>query len=252
MNFLIRHKQNWNFQKAKGLFVTGTDTGVGKTLITGGIARLLAQQGLKVGVFKPIATGCRSEMGEWVSDDAKFLAMCAGINEPQTVVAPICYSTPAAPIVAARAEKRPMDYEQIAAMYHYLCGKYDVVLVEGIGGAMVPLDEETTILDLAAAMGLPTVVVARSRLGTINHTLLTLRAVRDAGLSLAGVVVSGYNAATADLAEETAGAVIAEIGKTSILAVVGWDEDSSVEELKLGGMALAGLSECNWKSLIES
>jgi dethiobiotin synthetase len=240
----------FHFDRAKGLFITGTDTGVGKTLITGGIAHLLTRQGLKVGVFKPIATGCRNEMGEWVSADAEFLAMCAEMNEPQTVIAPICYQTPSAPLVAARAEKRSIDYPQIIAMYRYLCGKYDVVLVEGIGGVLTPLDEETTILDMAAAMGLPTVVVARPRLGTINHTLLTLRAVRDAGLPLAGVVINGYNAATADLAEETAGSVIAELGKTQILAVVGSDEDSNVEELKLGKMVLAGLSTRDWKSLI--
>jgi dethiobiotin synthetase len=238
------------FHKAKGLFITGTDTGVGKTLIAGGIARLLTEQGMRVGVFKPIATGCRNEMGEWVSDDAVFLAMCAGVSEPLTVTTPACYEIPAAPLVAARAAKRPVDYEQIAAMYHYLCRSYDVVLVEGIGGVLTPLDEETTILDIAAAMGLATVVVARSRLGTINHTLLTLRAVRDAGLPLAGVVINGYNAPTADLAEETAGSVIAELGKTKVLAVVGSDEDSSVESLHLGKMVLAGLSGCNWKSLI--
>lgn len=244
--------KRFHFGKTNGLFITGTDTGVGKTLITGGIAQLLTQQGMRVAVFKPIATGCRSEMGEWVSDDAVFLAMCAGIDEPLTAIMPVCYQTPAAPLVAARAEKQPIDYEQIVAMYSYLSRSYDVILVEGIGGALVPLDEETTILDLAAAMGLPTVVVARSRLGTINHTLLTLRAVRDAGLPLAGVVINGYNAATADLAEETAPNIIAELGKTKILAIVGYDEDSSVENLHLGKMVLAGLSACNWKALIAS
>jgi dethiobiotin synthetase len=242
--------RRFHFNKAKGLFITGTDTGVGKTLITGGIAHLLTRQGMRVGVFKPVATGCRTEMNDWVSEDAEFLAMCAGTHEPRTVTVPVCYEIPAAPLVSARAEKRPIDFEQIAAMYNYLCRNYDVILVEGIGGALVPLDEETSVLDMAAAMGLPTVVVARSRLGTINHTLLTLRAVRDAGLPLAGVVINGYCAATADLAEETAPKVIAEIGKTAILAVIGKDDESSVEELRLGKMVLAGLSECDWKSLL--
>jgi dethiobiotin synthetase len=251
-DFAMSHIQNYIFPKARGLFITGTDTGVGKTLITGGIARLLVRGGLRVGVFKPIATGCRSEMGALVSEDAAFLAMCAEMNEPQTAVVPVCYRTPAAPLAAARAEKKSIDFEQIAAMYRYLCGRYVVVLVEGIGGAMVPLDAETTVMDLAAAMGLPTVIVARPGLGTINHTLLTIRAVREAGLPLAGVVISGYNAATADTAEETAPGIIAEIGKTSILAIVGQDEESSVERGILGGMVLAGLGERDWASLIES
>jgi dethiobiotin synthetase len=238
-----------DFYKTKGLFITGTDTGVGKTLITGGIAYILRRRGLKVGVFKPVATGCRIEMGELVSQDAEFLRMCAELNEPMTVITPACYETAAAPLVCVRAEKRPIDYEQIAAMYNYLCRTCDVVLVEGIGGVMTPLDEHYTILDVAAAMRLPTVVVARPKLGTINHTLLTLGAVRNVGLYVAGVVISGYSVPAANIAEETAPSIIAELGNTKILATVGQDDQSSVERLHLGQMILAGLNEYDWKSL---
>jgi dethiobiotin synthetase len=238
-----------NFNKAKGLFITGTDTGVGKTLITGGIARILRNQGLKVGVFKPVATGCRSDMNELVSRDAEFLAMCAELNEPMTVVTPACYEIAAAPIVCVRAEKRPIDYEQIAAMYNYLAKSCDVVLVEGIGGVLVPLDEQTMIIDLAARMKLPTVVVARVKLGTINHTLLTIQAVRNAGLYAAGVVFNGYSVPAANIAEETAPKIIAELGNAKILATVGQDDQSSVEDLRLGNMIIVGLVECDWKSL---
>jgi dethiobiotin synthetase len=239
-----------HFQKTRGLFITGTDTGVGKTLITGGIAKILKQYNLKVGVLKPIATGCREERGGLVSTDAEFLAMCAETNFPLAVITPVCYKIPAAPVVCIRAEKRPIDYEQIAAMYNYLAGMCDVVLVEGIGGVLVPLDEEHTILDLAVQIGLPAVVVARPNLGTINHSLLTIEAIRRANLPLAGVVISGYNTATAELAEETAPDIIAQFGKTDILAVVGYDEESSVEQLRIGPMTLAGLDECQWYSRI--
>jgi len=240
-----------NFNKAKGLFITGTDTGVGKTLICGGIARILRKQGLKVGVFKPVATGCRSEEGELISRDAEFLRMCAELNEPMTVITPASYRTPAAPIVCARIEEKPIDYEQIAAMYNYLARTCDVVLVEGIGGVLVPQDEQTMIIDLAAKMKLPTVVVAGVKLGTINHTLLTLQAVRKTGLYAVGVVINGYSVPAANIAEETAPNIIAQLGNTKILAMVGYDDQSSVENMRLGQMILAGLNECCWKTLCE-
>jgi dethiobiotin synthetase len=238
-----------HFQKAKGLFIMGTDTGVGKTLITGGIAHLLRRRGLKVGVFKPVATGCMLDMGEWVSADAKFLKMCAEIEEPLSVITPVCYEIPAAPLVCVRAENRPIDFEQIAAMYNYLVRTCDVVLVEGIGGVLVPLDEKTMIVDLAAKMKLPTVIVAREKLGTINHTLLTIQAVRNAGLYAAGVVINGHIYPSAGIAEETAPKIIAELGDTKILATVGQDDQSSVENMRLGQMILAGLNETNWSEL---
>jgi dethiobiotin synthetase len=241
---------NLNFSKAKGLFITGTDTGVGKTLITSGIACILRRQGLKVGVFKPVATGCRIEMNELVSRDSEFLRICAELDEPMTVITPASYETPAAPIVCARKENRPIDYEQIAAMYNYLARTCDVILVEGIGGALVPLDEHTMIIDLAAKMKLPTVIVAREKMGTINHTLMTIQAVRNAGLHVAGVVINGHIYPSAGIAEETAPKIIAELGDTKILATVGQDDQSSVETLSLGQMIIAGLVECNWKSMI--
>ena len=242
--------QDCNFNKTKGLFITGTDTGVGKTLITGGIAHLLRKRGKKVGVFKPVATGCHCELEGLVSRDAEFLRMCAELNEPMTVIAPASYEIPAAPIVCVRREKRPIDYQQIAAMYNYLAKTCDVVLVEGIGGVMVPLDENTMLIDLAAKMKLPTVIVARVKLGTINHTLLTLETVRKAGLYTPGVVINGYSVPAANIAEETAPDIIAECGSTKILATVGQDDQSSVENLRLGRMILAGLGECDWKSLL--
>jgi dethiobiotin synthetase len=237
--------------KAKGLFVTGTDTGVGKTLIAGGIARLLTQQGLRVGVFKPVASGCRSDRGELFSQDAAFLAACAETDYPLSVISPVTFRTPAAPITCIRLEHRPMDYEQIAAAYTWLCEKCDAVVVEGIGGAMVPLTETETVLDLAAEFDLPTLVVARPTLGTINHSLLTIRAVRDAGLPLAGVIINGYNALDADIAEETAPEVIAQIGQTTILAIVPYDEGASVEEGRLGRAVPEALGIWDWKSLIQ-
>jgi dethiobiotin synthetase len=241
---------NLNLPKKNGLFVTGTDTGVGKTLVTGGIAAVLRQQGLKVGVFKPIASGCRDD-GILISDDTEFLAMCANADYSLSVITPVTYKTPAAPITCVEVERRPIDYEEIAAAYTYLCENTDVVLVEGIGGAMVPIDGEHTVLDLAVEFNLPTVVVARPDLGTINHSLLTIEAVRNAGLPVAGLVISGYNAFEADTAEETSPEVICGFSHTNLLSIVPFDDESNVEEGRLGEGVIETLSFCDWKALSE-
>jgi dethiobiotin synthetase len=238
-----------NLPRKNGLFITGTDTGVGKTLIAGAIAALLYRQGQKVGVLKPIASGCRHDREGLVSSDAEFLAACARTNYPLSVITPVCYKTPAAPLTCADIEGRPVDYEAISAAYNYLCQTCDVVIVEGIGGAMVPIDEQHTILDLAVQFNLPVVVVARPNLGTINHSLLTIEAVRRAGLPVAGVVISGYNAAEAGIPEETAPFVICNFSQTNLLAVVPRDEDSNVEEGRLGGAVIEALSSTDWLQL---
>lgn len=238
--------------RTAGLFITATDTGVGKTLVTGAIARLLRAAGQKVGVLKPVASGCRHDREGLVSGDAEFLAVCAATDYPLSVITPVCYKTAAAPVVCAAIEGRAVDFEAIAAAYGFLCGTCDVVLVEGIGGALVPLTETETILDVGAALDLPTVIVARPGLGTINHTLLTLAAVRAAGLPVAGVVINGYNAATAGIPEETASEAICRCGRTTVLTVVPYDEDSSVEEGRLGAAALEAMGVCDWAALSKS
>ncbi|MHC4292637.1 MAG: dethiobiotin synthase [Planctomycetota bacterium] len=209
---------NLKLPKKNGLFITGTDTGVGKTLITGGIAAVLRQQGLKVGVFKPIASGCRDE-GMLISDDTEFLAMCADADYSLSVISPVTYKTPAAPLTCVQLEGRDIDYEEIVTAYNYLCDNTDVVLVEGIGGAMVPLDAEHTVMDLAVEFNLPTVIVARPNL--------------------------------ADTAEETSPDVICGFSDTNLLSIVPFDEESSVEEGRLGEGVVETLAFCDWKALSE-
>ncbi len=241
---------NLNLPRKNGLFITGTDTGVGKTLITGGIAAVLRSQGLKVGVFKPIASGCRDE-GVLISDDTEFLAMCADANYSLSVITPVTYKTPAAPLTCVQIENRPINYEEIVSAYTYLCDNTDVVLVEGIGGALVPIDEEHTVLDLAAEFNLPMVIIARPNLGTINHSLLTIQAVRNAGLPVAGLVISGYQAIDATIAEETSPYVICNFSDTNLLSIVPYDEESSVEEGRLGEGIIETLQFCDWRALSE-
>jgi dethiobiotin synthetase len=242
-----------SLQKSKVLnkfFITGTDTGVGKTLIAGGIAHVLAQQGLRVGVFKPIATGCHMEKGRLVSDDAKFLIKCSSCSCGLAVVNPITYVTPAAPIVAAEIENRVIDYGRIEDAYRFICEHHDIVIVEGIGGIRVPVSKRVDVLELADQFRLPVVVVARPNLGTINHTLLTADAIRINDLPFAGVVISGYKPDTTDPAEQTAARIIAEFDDIKILSVVPFDPTSNVEQNILGQPIIDALAQCDWKEYL--
>lgn len=238
-----------NLPKKKGLFITATDTGVGKTMIAGGIARLLTDEGLQVGVYKPIASGCNRGPYGLVSTDAEFLAMCIDNADPTTIINPVSYETPAAPIVCEVREDRVVDFEAVASIYRSLCQRKDIVIVEGIGGVRVPISKGVDVLNLMREFALPVVVVARPDLGTINHTLLTADAIRAAGLYVAGIVINGFNAATAGPAEETVAEVLRKWTQAPILAVVPHDPLSSVEHGKLGSVVLDALCDCDWESL---
>jgi dethiobiotin synthetase len=240
---------NLNLPKMAGLFITGTDTGVGKTLIAGAIAKILADKGHKVGVFKPIATGCKRKWDGLISSDTEFLAYCANSNLSLSTTTPVCYRTPAAPIVCAAREGNAIDFDKIAATYKDICQNSDIVLVEGIGGVRVPLTEQFDLLDLAVEFALPAVIVSRPNLGTINHTLMTIDCVRAAELKIAGIIVNGYNAADSTAAEDTASETIAKCSGENILAVVPFDEAVNIENPNLGEVILASLSDCNWEKL---
>lgn len=238
-----------NLPQVNGLFITGTDTGVGKTLVAGGIAKILNQAGYTVGVFKPVATGCKHHHEGLVSTDAEFLRYWSGCDFELSVINPVGFVTPAAPVVCHEFERRCVDFAAIETAYKTICQASDFVIVEGIGGIRVPISGDVDVLELAKAFSLPVVIVARPYLGTINHTLLTIDAVRGAGLDVAGVVISGYEATSATYAEETGPDVIAEYGDVGILAIVPHDEDSDVENCRLGDLAVDALTDCDWAKL---
>ncbi|MDD2582389.1 MAG: dethiobiotin synthase [Desulfuromonadaceae bacterium] len=173
-----------------GIFVTGTDTGVGKTIVAATLARLLRMNGVRVGVMKPVTSGCREENGKLLSDDALLLCQAAGIPYSEDVV-PYRLRDPLAPAEAAKTEGVRIDFSHIKEVYQRLAASYDYVIVEGAGGLMVPLSGGLLIADLAREIGLPLLVVARPGLGTINHTVLTCFAAQQMGLDVAGVIVNG-------------------------------------------------------------
>ncbi len=237
---------NLKLLKYNGFFITGTDTDVGKTLIAGAIAKILRQSGKNVGVFKPVATGCKKINKKLISEDAEFLAHFAKSKFPLDIINPITFKTPAAPLACEKAENKKIDLRKIAAAYKKICQKSDFVIVEGIGGIKVPITKNIDVLGLAKLFNLPVVIVARSKLGTINHTLLTIDAVRRAGLLLAGVIINGYDEKTKDYAEKTNSGMIKKLGNVKILTIVPFDNKTSMKKLIIGKKILKALRKIDW------
>jgi dethiobiotin synthetase len=169
--------------KAKGAFVTGTDTGVGKTWVACRLAEALRRKGLRVGVLKPAESG--------QGGDAQKLKRASGCPLPLDVIRPYHFKLPLAPAVAAHLEGRRVSLPKIKAAYAALRDVSDVVLVEGAGGLLVPYGPGLNGAGLAKALGLPLLVVARAGLGTLNHSLLTLEAAQRRRLKVLGLLLNG-------------------------------------------------------------
>jgi len=183
------------------LLVTGTDTGVGKTLVSGGLAAELARRGAPVGVMKPFATGARSVRGRLVSEDALFLQSAAGVDDSLDLINPICLKPPLAPPMAARVAKTRINLSRVWSAYQTLRRRHPILIVEGIGGLLVPLITGWTVADLARKLRLPLLIVTRPSLGTLNHTALTVHAARSHGLRILGLVLNSAHPARKGLAE---------------------------------------------------
>ncbi len=204
----------------KGVFITGTDTGVGKTYIAAGIAAGLRRLGVDVGVMKPAETGCRMRDGRLVPEDALKLMRAAGADDPMDLVNPYRFKQPLAPSLAARFERKSIDPFKIRTAFKKLSRIHDFLIVEGAGGILVPLRHDYTYLDLARAFRLPVVIVARPGLGTINHTLLTLSALQHRGITVLGIVVNYVRATKRGLAETTSPSVIEKMSGVPVLGII--------------------------------
>lgn len=185
----------------RGLFITGTDTGVGKTLATAIILVGLQEAGLRVAAMKPVETGCASRDGRLVPADAEYLRTVGRLPEPLGTIAPYTFALPAAPWAAAREARVEIALDRIAEVYAGLARRADCVLVEGAGGLLVPLAAGVQFPEVARRLGTPVVVVARSALGTLNHTQLTVREASRASLTMLGIVLNDGRTAP-DAAEE--------------------------------------------------
>lgn len=249
-----------------GLFITATDTGVGKTLVTCAIAHALRHSSPpappsprksrpprtpalpdaqarsapppvspRIGVCKPMASGCRRDREGLVNEDAEALAHFADCRLPLDIINPIRFAAPLAPAVAAEQEGRSVDLPELARSLEVLDEASDVLLVEGVGGLLVPLcpreaprprsaDPYHTVLDLAVALGYPVVIVCRAGLGTLNHTAMTVQLLRQSGCALAGLVINGYEVdAAGQLADPSLGSnrlYLERMNRLPILATI--------------------------------
>ena len=174
----------------KSFFITGTDTGVGKTIVAGAIAAAMLARGLRVGVMKPAETGCRDKRGELIPSDAIFLKKASVSDIPLDIICPYRFSEALAPAIAAKRAGVKIDLRVIKRNFEHIRAKNDVVLVEGAGGLMVPLSGEKLYIDLASELGLPLIIVARAGLGTINHTLLTVAAARARKIKISAIILN--------------------------------------------------------------
>ena len=179
----------------QGIFITGTGTEIGKTVIAGGLAASLKQAGTNVGVMKPISTGDTA--------DARFLKHAAQVNDELSLINPIYLRHPLAPSVAARIENTKIDLSRIETAFAKLQQRYDFLIVEGVGGIAVPIRNDFFVVQLIKQLELPTLIVATTSLGTLNHTLLTVAFAQQFNIQIAGIVLNGLRPETAGLAEAT-------------------------------------------------
>jgi len=200
--------------------VTGTDTGVGKTLVSGGLAAELVRRGTSVGVMKPFATGARSVRGRLVSEDALFLKSAAKVDDPLDLINPICLKPPLAPPMAAQVAKKRITLSPVWSAFSTLRRRHPILIVEGIGGLLVPLLTGWTVADLALKLRLPLLIVTRPSLGTLNHTALTVHAARSHGLRILGLVLNSAHPGTKGLAERLNPAALELFTRVPVLGSV--------------------------------
>ncbi len=187
----------------RAVFITGTDTGVGKTLVAAGLAAAYTRLGFDTGVMKPFATGARRIRDRLVSEDVTRLRGAVSSQDPPDLVAPVLFEEPLAPSEAARRAGAPIDLPRVKRCFRDLLGRHERLVVEGVGGLLVPIRDRFPLARFVAELGIPLVIVARASLGTINHTALTLLAARAHGLKVLGLITNRTEGGRPGLAERT-------------------------------------------------
>jgi dethiobiotin synthetase len=220
------------------LFIAGTDTGVGKTVLAGALAAALRAKGRDVGVMKPVACGGR--------EDVEFLKRRAGCSDPEALINPVSYTEPLSPNVAAQRSGRALRVADIEAAFRQLRARHEHLIVEGCGGLLVPLNARFFVIDLIRRFKARTVLVSRSGLGAINHTLLSLEALRRRRIEPVGVIFNRLSSGPLTVPERTNPAVVARIGRTRALGVF----PHIRTDCETGCLARAALKHIDLKKLL--
>ncbi len=173
-------------------FITGTDTDVGKTYVTAGLGVMLREMGIDVGVMKPFAAGTPQKKG-FKSEDVEILSAAAQVNDPENLINPQFFPIPASPYTAWKNLKIKPKISPILTGFKKLSKLHDMILVEGMGGIMTPVLKDYFIADLIKDMGVPAVIVARSKVGTINHTIMTVRMCEKFKIPIKGIIINDFD-----------------------------------------------------------
>ncbi|KJU84193.1 Dethiobiotin synthase [Candidatus Magnetobacterium bavaricum] len=203
----------------RGFFVTATDTGVGKTVVTALVALSLQQRGLRVAAMKPIETGCTLEDGILVPADGMFVKTTLNLDIDIDTITPVRYALPLAPMVAAMMTGNPVNLDLIRRAWQSLDG-FDAVVVEGIGGLMVPISEGYFVCDMIKELALPVILVTAAGLGCINHTLLSIEFLRSHGITTAGLVINHNVCPDGKVANTTNPDIIKQLSPIDVIATV--------------------------------
>ncbi len=221
---------------AKGIFITGTDTGVGKTVVAGGLACALKKEGLDIGIMKPVQTGCFETAYGLIATDTNFLIDLSGVKDDIGLIAPYRFKEPLAPSVAAEIEGREIDIEKVASSYNKLTQKHNFIIIEGAGGILAPIWKDFLFIDLIKRLSVPIIIVARIGLGTINHTLLTVRCAQDNGIEIIGVIFNHTSNKEDGVAEKTNPDIIKRLCNLPILGILPFINNLNTEEVKSGNL----------------
>jgi len=215
----------------RGFFVTGTDTGIGKTEVASYLAGMFSKKGLKVGVMKPVATG-----NAGLCKDAMTLKRHSNSKDPVQYINPVSLKLPLAPIVAMRIEKRKIDMGVAWDRFKRLAGANDVLIVEGIGGVMVPVSRAGKrifyVIDMILKMRLPVIIVARPDLGTINHTLMTVEMLRRKKIKIAGIIFNHTARIKKDLSIRTNPRIIERLSGVKTLGIMHYNKDRNKRRVR--------------------
>lgn len=205
--------------KSNGLFITGTDTNVGKTFVGCGLVKALVKKGWDIGVMKPISTGEKN-----FSADAEKLMKAARTIDNKEIINPYCFPIPAAPLVSARCAKTTISISKILSIYHILKKSHDFLLIEGAGGLLVPITKKLTMADLAKKMNLPLLIIARGSLGTINHTLLTISYAQTQRIPIFGIIINHIEPVRT-IAQKTAAEIIQQFTTVPVLGEIAYSKN---------------------------
>ena len=220
----------------QGIFITGTDTGIGKTYFTLACIKALQAEGIKTVAMKPVASGAELFDGELRNEDALQIQQALKSTTEYSLINPYAFAPPVSPHIAAARAGVEIDLDYIQHCYTKLCQGSDYVLVEGVGGWLAPLSDELSVADLACTIGLPVVLVVGIKLGCLNHAMLTVQSIRQTGLPLIGWVADCLEPQQESTAEQIA--YLQQALQLPPLAVMGWQENATLSAEVLLGLSI--------------